>query len=506
MLRSINTILHIKLKNEKKIFSTIFIMNFIFIFLSYDLLLRNHFSIDSYSSLLSPSSIAETALRLGRVISWLIGQLFSLVQINVVENQTIFTFLSILIMAYVATGWVKSFVALFKDTTVAVYLLTDLAILLSLVNVFILEWYLFPEVVFLFMLGLLATYFSTIFIMRPLKILNIIISLCLLTTAMNLYQINIHFFVMITTTWLLLKSNCKLKLSFLVCLGIALLAGLFNVFSLKLLQRLGMVAISARDVDFSFTQMLENAKMLLTHAQSRVWIDGLGLMPEGICLSFLGILVICLLMQFKSDKRSIADILYCLLACMVNFSIIFVPHVLTRTIWLAPRTMVGAFVFLTTLALMILYFKPNMRRIIVYCAGLFIMLCINFYQIHDISLNHLMSNAIDKHYANIIVSQIKKYEQKSGIKVTKIASCRDDSPMYGHYDVVKYVSFDINIRAYIVDYANVNALNYYTHNNFVKIAMDDEIYKKYFLGKNWYYFDAAEQMIFVNDTLYIAMY
>ena len=51
-----------------------------------------------------------------------------------------------------------------------------------------------------------------------------------------------------------------------------------------------------------------------------------------------------------------------------------------------------------------------------------------------------------------------------------------------------------------------NLVNVVTGRDFEKVPMDENVYQTYFEGKNWDYFDAAEQLVIIGDTAYWAIF
>ena len=57
-----------------------------------------------------------------------------------------------------------------------------------------------------------------------------------------------------------------------------------------------------------------------------------------------------------------------------------------------------------------------------------------------------------------------------------------------------------------MSWGDVNLINYYCNRNYEKTSMLDEVYTLYFEGKNWDSLVLDEQAVFLDDTLYLAMY
>lgn len=104
-----------------------------------------------------------------------------------------------------------------------------------------------------------------------------------------------------------------------------------------------------------------------------------------------------------------------------------------------------------------------------------------------------------------IEAYIEEYEHATGNHVTKIATVKDASPTY-FCKGIKYVSHDMNIRGLVVDWADVNLINFYCDKDYQKCDMSEAIYEMYFKDKNWDVMNLQQQAVFKDDTLYLAMY
>jgi hypothetical protein len=195
-----------------------------------------------------------------------------------------------------------------------------------------------------------------------------------------------------------------------------------------------------------------------------------------------------------------------ILVLFINYLVVFLPHLLTSTLWMAPRTIIGIFHFISSIYMIILLFPLSKRYERFISIILSIFLVINIMQISNIGINVFSSNKIDKEIIQVISNKILKYENANDLKVKKIAIAKDAEPQYGYYDNVNYIRFDTNIRALAVDWAIIPAINFYCNKEYTSIAMPVEIYNKYFLGKNWDFFDQDEQLLFIGDTLYLISY
>lgn len=126
-------------------------------------------------------------------------------------------------------------------------------------------------------------------------------------------------------------------------------------------------------------------------------------------------------------------------------------------------------------------------------------------QMQRIAANHIAINRLDQSYALTIQSAIEEYESSSGYTVKYIAAENDIYPTWS-YPGIEFVVFDTNTRAFVVDWADVELLNYYTGHDYIKVPMDNEVFNEYFRDKNWDEFNSGEQLIFEKETMYWIKY
>jgi hypothetical protein len=119
------------------------------------------------------------------------------------------------------------------------------------------------------------------------------------------------------------------------------------------------------------------------------------------------------------------------------------------------------------------------------------------------SINQYANNRLDQEYAMNISREINRYETDTGETINKIAFCADDDPM-SYEENIRY--FSMYGRAALVGWADTPIVNYYSHRNLQEVGMAEDVYGQHFRGRNWDLFAPGEQMVFIGDTVYIAVY
>ena len=113
------------------------------------------------------------------------------------------------------------------------------------------------------------------------------------------------------------------------------------------------------------------------------------------------------------------------------------------------------------------------------------------------------TNLMDRNFAKTIIYNIEQYEIKNNTQVKYIAIQCDLEPEFFYDGSEKYRC--LNIKSIATDWDLIEMLEVFSGRKFEPKKVTEEAYNKYFAGKNWKYFD-EEQLVFVDDTLYICIY
>lgn len=139
----------------------------------------------------------------------------------------------------------------------------------------------------------------------------------------------------------------------------------------------------------------------------------------------------------------------------------------------------------------------NLKSIVTFIGSLYLVIHLLFADF--IVTNHFVSNTLDKVYVNMMYEEILKYENETGITVTKLAVIKD-AYAPDHYEEVAYTTDQINER--IVGTATFSLIQMMTDRVFMEIPIPQSIYDKYFKDKDWNYFDLGQQLVIKNDEAY----
>lgn len=489
------------------------LMNFgkmaVFYLLVYGVMLIPHYSADSFAYNVNPLQNNKGNLALGRVGDYIINQIIVKLGGNYVKQQILFVLILILTLAFVTNGLYKFFLNIFsRELVVSAKFVLKVILVLMFCNIFLMEWFIFVEMTFIWSLSLLFMYWAVIQVRDKFSIKQMIYSILLLTASVSFYQATIGFYIFFSLLAVYIANNGKLtKISFLNSVKVIIcgaFGGGFNLGFIKIMQVMGLVSVTGRTEDMTLQMLLNNIKIILDNI--KMWLfSAYGLLPKYTLLIFVIIVYVLVLIYFVREKYIFSDIIYFLLMVITCNGMVYFPHLMTSTVWMAQRT-IASFLVLITLPVCVIVVREKKNLLLYLCSCLMLVLLgINVYKIQDIAVNMIASNRIDQEIAYLINDRIVKYDQEKDIKINNISICKDIYPTWGNKSI-RYVCMDTNLRVFNVSHSGVHCINYYNETEYKAVDMPEEIYKKYFENKNWDMLNLDEQMVFEGDTVYLASY
>lgn len=317
------------------------------------------------------------------------------------------------------------------------------------------------------------------------------------------YQAAVIYGAILLSAWIFLDNECRLTgraaWQELLCGMLTVGSGVLNVLSLDLLERLGLVAEAGRSVNVG--NLWEKAEICLQDfgrilIHSRELLPGVGL-PLAVTLIGSGIVLWKCLRERKYGPAG-----YFLLLTAAMFLMVYILPMIQHDTRTYPR-FICAFYAAQSMLLLLAFWcsRERLRAALCYVVCGYVLIQIFFCNI--IVANHMISNTLDETYAMMVYEKITEYEERTGQRVEKLAVVNDtDCPF--SYNNVSYKTDQINERA--LGTVSNTLVNVVSGRNFEKVAMDQEVYKRCFEGKNWDYFDASEQLVIEGDTAYWAIF
>ena len=249
--------------------------------------------------------------------------------------------------------------------------------------------------------------------------------------------------------------------------------------------------------------------------------SNLGLTPGGyICVLGFGISAIVVL--FASIKRKSWNQVASFLCVEIILTVLVLAvPIAENPRYFVARTVLPLFFALSMQFLIMIFYISYyhdydttlryIKKTLYILPALFMLF--NIFFIQCIIENRIVSETLDSLYAERIFDTIEAYEEETGIIVDKIAPTNDtDSSPF--YDQVHFCRGAVNRRCYsyytwtFLQYCayETNLAGKLSGRSFERVSMDESIYKEYFEGKNWDYFDAEKQIVIRGDTVYICVF
>jgi len=374
-------------------------------------------------------------------------------------------------------------------------------ILITFCNVFYQEILLYPENGLVMGLGILLCILAIrVSAKEPFTKRNFFAALILLCMSLGTYQA----FIGIYIPWALAAAFSKryehrqLYIYAAKILSVGAIASISNILILQAILKTSISETATRKPLLTIEHFLMRSKELFA-AQKSIWFDSYGFLPAGLVIA-VTVVAIVLFLRGTHKKENMAYLFICIIGTL---GVIFAPLLLINDLWLPQRTLIGCFSLLAVILFAAMMCNEHAKKVI--SAVILVFFCINIVQMQRIAANHIATNRLDQSYALMIQSAIEKYESSSGYTVKYIAAENDIYPTW-LYPGIEYVIYDTNTRAFVVNWADDELLNYYTGRDYTEVPMDDEIFDMNFKDKNWDEFNSSEQLIFDEETMYWIKY
>ena len=486
-------------------FCRLYLASFAVTLLAFFIFLPMHYSVDSYSVFFEKTAYIH--LKQSRYLNYFIGELLLHFGINTVKIQSILTLILILSISYCIARISNYIISFEKESYISQTKCCSiwLNILIGFINVFILEFFLYPEITLYFSIALISATEAVLILVSKKGFFWYSIAFILVNVSLFSYQATLPMILIYFIGITIIKNEFNLSVSTFRKIFIGILPPFLSCVLLLLLQKLFHFG-GDRDASLNMWHLLANAKEILFF-QKNLLIDQLGFWPSYILLIILCFFIVYILISVYKNKSSVKSVVYMFVIIVFQYAIIFAPHLLTRELWLAERTLIGFWTFISVVGLYIYYTQSHIshprQKALVYIFGF--ILFVNICSIWIIGKNHIQSNREDYQYVQEIQKSIDIYERQSGNEVKYIATCKDQSFQYSYPDI-KYVYGDTNTKCFSVDWGDVTAINYYTGKDYMKISMDQSVYDQYFANRDWNEFIEDEQMVFKDEYLYLCLY
>ena len=474
------------------------------VFFVYGPFLNRHYALDTYF-VEARGNQGDLQIQLGRFLSGAALNMLAGFGVNAAVDQSFFTFLSLCLLALSLYLLIGLFFGLREEWDIHSLLLLCLATVVSLCHVFMLGWFLFPEVVVFMMTGLLLSILAVSLPMRysgPRRWITCYILLC---AAVSLYQAVGAFFV--TFSVLYVSANRAGRPLVTVMKGFASAFVVYGFAGITNMLLIGWMGQHSGRTDFLHANPLTNLYGITESVREKLQSTNLGAAPLVAFFFVVTALLLCcwLLLSKGPDKKGARRTFLVLLAMIcVSFAAIIMPHLMTGTVDVSPRSIAALMSLPGVICIFMLFQRMPFRKRIFFflTAGVLLSFFLaNTYITYSVEESRFATNRLDRQIAGMVWQEIMQYEKRTGNAIRRVAFRHDLNPSLCYRGLVCYGNF----RAMGTDWTVIPLLEIVSGRSFARASMPARIYDTYFAGRDWQFF-STEQVVFQDDTLYLMLF
>ncbi len=323
---------------------------------------------------------------------------------------------------------------------------------------------------------------------------NIVLGVTSMFAAYCSYQGVVGIFIAVILIYVLKysKSIKQFILNNIISGGVYGVAGIINYILIRKTYPNGRIGGNIKIIESLGHIGRGTAKMITT---------SYGLLPNYMFILAIVFTFIILCCKIKKIKELLPYV-YIVIGVTV---VTIIPQLIqsTSAIWFVPRT---TYSFGALYGILLCYISSNYEinkvdfyRVIVISVILIVFQMIKF----EIIINDRYElNNKDYEVSIKITEKIKKYEEETNSKITKIQIYTDGDPKYTYEGI--FSTGDINIKAYSTDWSTEGIIEYYLKRKLEKEKQSERM-KSHFLNSNWNDF-YDEQIILKGDTLILCRF
>ena len=473
------------------------------VFFVYGPLLNRHYALDTYFAE-ARGNQGDLQIQLGRFLSGTLLNILAGFGVNTAVDQSFFTFLSLCLLALSLYLLIGLFFRLRQEWDIHSLLLLCLAAVVSLCHVFMLGWFLFPEVVVFMMTALVLSILAVSFPMRYSGPRRWFMCYILLCAALSFYQAAGAFFVTFFLLYVSVSRAVRPIVSVMKGFGSA-----FVVYASAGITNMLLIGWGGRHsgrTDFSHANPFENLYGIIESVREKLQNTNLGVAPLFSFLFVVTALLLCcwLLLSKGPDRKDAGRTLLVLFAMTcVSFAAIIMPHLFTATVDVSPRSIAALMSLPGVICIFMLFqLMPLKRRMFFLTAGvLLLFLLANTFLTYSVEESRFATNRLDREIAGMVWQEITQYEGRTGNAIRRIAFRHDTKPSLCYRGLVCYGNF----RAMGTDWTVIPLLSIVSGRRFARASMPAPVYDTYFEGRNWDFF-STEQVVFQGDTLFLMLF
>lgn len=366
-------------------------------------------------------------------------------------------------------------------------------------NIFVSEYFMFPEYTGIMCLGILMSAITTYFLIgyfdNKSKI-NLVFAYTSALLAAFCYQGCLSLLVLLPIGFTLKYSkNIKdfIVNNILIAIGYAIPS-----FTTLIVSKL--FGSSRTSGGLNIMESLNNIGNSFKNLMKTTY----NILPDYLFIILVVIVIVVTLFALVKNKETISKYLflgYLLLAVII---VTLVPHFLvdTNSIWLVPRSNIGlGLLVVMPIMCYFFYIKENEYITNIFIGILIILFTFQFIGMTKWLADQHKTNALDYYEGLILKEEVLNYEKKHN-QIEKIVIYTSPNPVY-EYPNIK-ASGDVNLRTFSANWSAKAIIDYILNRKLSDGQKDDKIYKecqeKLAMSKN------KNHLIFKDKTMYVCTY
>lgn len=493
--------------NKKRLF----LLNLFFSILAFgSAIFCGFFSADDYSAIFSMSGYKGVASSYRVPIAIVYYIVHNLLNYNTSLKAKYLILILLIIEAYVVTELSNMVFYSLKSKDIRILVIVNGSFIFMFENAFFAEWLWFAGGAIQWGIGILTMCLATKSLFFHRNTFGFCAALVWMIVSTGSYQMCLVFFLYCFLISIIVDEHGniskKVFSNALKCFGVCILSVVANVVLTKIVLFCGLVSHERREysarispIEF-FNQSISGLKV--------IFYDGGGYYPRGFLIAIVIFLICTLAYSIKSNKDRLSKAVAVCSVALIGLVTVHMAFLMQGIVYIVPRVVITEMGIISVFIIIPLsYEKLNDFINIKMIMGLLIVIiCVSALSAQLIITDASITKALDNEYYQRVYARICKYEEETGIEIRKVGVIYDQYPIYKYYSVLNHpVLGDASLGAMYTDWSNVNAMNYYLDTEFIKINVSEEI-KKQFESKNWDSENLDEQLLFINDELYICAY
>lgn len=460
-----------------------------------------NFSIDSYGIMMDKQvHISAFIGSLRWFGAFVYDAYYFLFRHNPIVNSTIDCIIFVLLVAVSIFFLTRKLSELLRDNGILSTLIIDISVVVSVINVWFLDILSFPECIFISTIGFVLCFFAIGLFISAKKLWHYVVVSLLLILSTGIYQQYICIFtiyiVAICGVSVIKESKrtiIELLDVYLKPVILILVSGVVYFAIGKLIQNIFEITPNSR-IALNISSIIENCLYYARNQHS--YLKGRGFFDTEIltiCFLLTGAIFGFLLIREWIKNRNSLKTAVLGLSFICAYCSAYLPGILSTSH--SHRAMFALFAIFALFSVIILSNSDKRVIKIILIAILAVVFCANVIVSVQSEIKLKKQNAADKVWCEQIIKEIEDYERTEQ-NINNIYFCYDSN-----VDIAVYTQSAVTQK-----YSLSAMINLFAEREFVVKEMSDVDKNNYFPDKEWDILNTQEQIVFVEDTMFLCCY